>query len=427
MDLLSMWEATANQRPNYEMLQGDQYCDVVIIGGGYSGLSTSYHLQEKNYKTIVLEKGKVGSGASGRNGGEVLTGYLGSMENWAEKKGLEAAKEMWQMSLNSIDLIEDIIQKNNISCDFKRNGDFYAAYKPSHLEAMKRDQEFMARELDYHEIKIIEKENIRDEMNTTFYQGGRVDAKSAHFHPLNYVLGLAKAAEKLGAEIYEQSEALNIVDNGQGKKVINTRHGRVFADHVVIVTNAYSGNLNKTIQKSVVPIESIMISTEPLQEALLENLIKNDRAVADSKELLFYFRRTADNRLAFGGSGRSSSKSDQNRLYDNLRLGMVNVFPQLADARIEYRWSGKVAFTKDMLPYIGQLEDGTHYAFGYGGHGAAMSSLLGKLIAENIMNEGEWDNPLKVEKLKPIPFHSQNAKGVGIIKYYKQFQDRILK
>lgn len=427
MDLITMWEATANERKKYERLEGDQHCDVVIVGGGYSGLSTSYHLQEQNFSTIVLEKDEIGGAASGRNGGEVLTGYLGTMENWAQKKGVEAAKDMWKMSLDSIDLIESIIDKHQIACDFKRNGDFYAAHKVSHLEGMKRDQEFMARELDYHDIEIIEKENLQDELNTTFYHGGRVDKKSAHFHPLNYALGLGDAAEKLGAKIYEHSEALNITDDGKGKKVINTRHGRVFADHVVIVTNAYSGDLNQTIKKSIVPIESIMISTEPLPEKLIESLIKNNRAVSDSKELLFYFRRTADNRLAFGGSGRSSSKGDRNRLYDNLHKGMLSVFPQLQEARIEYQWSGKVGFTKDMLPYIGQLEDGTHYAFGYGGHGAAMSSMLGKMIAENIINESDADNPLRIEKLRPIPFHSQNAKGIGLIKFYKQFQDKFSK
>lgn len=427
MDLITMWEATANKRRKYEQLEGDQHCDVVIIGGGYSGLSTSYHLQEQNYSTIVLEQNQIGSAASGRNGGQVLTGYLGTMEKWAKKKGLEAAKEMWDLSISSIDLIEHIINENQISCDFRRNGDFYAAHKASHLEGMKRDQEFMVRELDYHKIDIVEKENMQDEMNTTFYEGGRVDKSSAHFHPLNYALGLGGAAEKLGAKIYENSEALNISNDGKGKKVINTRYGRVFADHVVIVTNAYSGNLNQTIKKSVVPIESIMISTEVLDEELLKNLIKNDRAISDSKELLFYFRRTADNRLAFGGSGRSSSKSDQNRLYDSLHKGMLSVFPQLNEARIEYQWSGKVGFTKSMLPYIGQLEDGTHYAFGYGGHGAAMSSMLGKLIAENIVNEGDANNPLKIQRLRPIPFHSQNVKGIGMIKFYKQFQDKFSK
>lgn len=427
MDLLTMWEATANERTKYQQLQGDQYCDVVIIGGGYSGLSTSYHLQEKGYQTIVLEKNRIGGAASGRNGGEVLTGYLGSMESLAKKKGLEAAKLMWGISLNSIDLIESIIDKNEISCDFKRNGDFYAAHKVSHLDAMKRDQEFMAQALNYNGITIIEKENLQDEMNTTFYQGGRIDANSAHFHPLNYALGLGKATEKLGAKIHEYSEAVNIVKDGKGKTVVNTRYGRVFADHIVIVTNAYSGNLNQTIKKSIVPIESIMISTEPLPEKVVQELIKHDRAVSDSKELLFYFRRTADNRLAFGGSGRSSSKADQTRLYDNLHKGMLGVFPQLQEARIHYQWSGKVGFTKSMLPYIGQLEDGTHYAFGYGGHGAAMSSMLGKLLAENIMNEHSLDNPLSIKKLRPIPFHSQNSKGIGLIKVYKQFQDRFLK
>lgn len=426
MDLVSMWEATATERPKYDMLEGDQHCDVVIIGGGYTGLSTSYHLQEKGIQTVVLEQNRVGSGASGRNGGEVLTGYLGTMEGWAEKKGLQAAKDMWDLSLGSIDLIESIIKKHDISCDFTRNGDFYAAHKPSHLEGLKREQQFMAEKLDYHEIDIVEKSELTSELNTDFYAGGRVDKKSAHFHPLKYVIGLGIAATKLGAKIYEQSEALHITDTGNGKKVVNTRHGRVFADEVVIVTNAYAGPINKRIQKAVVPIESIMISTEQVDEKLLADLIVNNRAVADSKELLYYFRRTADNRMAFGGSGRSSNKRDQNQLFQNLRQGMITVFPQLKDARIEYQWSGKVGFTQSMLPYIGQLEDGTYYAFGYGGHGAAMASMLGKLIAESIVEGQMKDNPLKIEQLQPFPFHSYHSTGVGVVKLFKQFQDRFL-
>ncbi|HEY9576568.1 MAG TPA: FAD-binding oxidoreductase, partial [Pseudobacillus sp.] len=197
MDPLSVWEATANERPDRPSLKGEQHCDVAIIGGGFTGLSTSYHLQEKDCKTIVLEKDRVGSGASGRNGGEVLTGYVGTMESIAKKKGLEAARQMWQLSLESIDLVENIIKKHDISCAFKRNGDIRPAYKLSHLDGLKREQEFMAESLNFHEIKIVEKAELHTELNTSFYHGGRVNEKSAHFHPLNYTLGLAEAAEKM--------------------------------------------------------------------------------------------------------------------------------------------------------------------------------------------------------------------------------------
>ncbi|MYL40625.1 NAD(P)/FAD-dependent oxidoreductase [Virgibacillus salexigens] len=424
MDLLSMWEGTANNSMNRSLLEGEECCDVVIIGGGFTGLSTAYHLQEKQCSTIVLEQGKVGCGASGRNGGEVLTGYLGSMEYWTKKKGLHAAKKMWQLSLDSIDLIENIINKHDISCDFKRNGDFLAAYKPSHLESMKKDQEFMASKLNYYGIDIVEKNEIKNELETSFYSGGRVDYKSAHFHPLNYTLGLAKAAEKLGAKIYERSEATGVKRNSKNKFIVRTDKGKVIADNLVIATNAYSGDLNKIVKKSVVPVESIMIATESLPEDVVEALIKNNRAVSDTKNLLYYFRRTGDNRLAFGGSGRASSKRDQNRIYENLLEGMLSVFPQLKGTRIEYRWGGKVGFTQNMLPCIGQLKDGAHFAFGYGGHGAAMASLLGKTMAEDILEEGDPDNPLRIKKLRSIPFHNQHSKAVGVMKFYKQFQDR---
>ncbi|WP_240375910.1 NAD(P)/FAD-dependent oxidoreductase [Bacillus piscicola] len=426
MDLLSMWEGTANKSSQRPQLEGEKRCDTVIIGGGFTGLSAAYHLQEKGCSTIVLEQGKVGIGASGRNGGEVLTGYLGSMEYWAKKKGLDTAKKMWQLSLDSIDLIEGIINKHNIACDFKRNGEFVAAYKPSHLEAMKKDQEFMANQLNYHEIDIVEKKDLKSELETSFYAGGQIDYNSAHFHPLNYTLGLAEAAEEQGAYICERSKALSVKRNSKNKVIVRTEKGKVIADKLVIATNAYSGDLNKKIKRSVVPVESIMIATEPLPQEVVEQLIKNDRAVSDTKNLLYYFRRTGDNRLAFGGSGRASSKRDQNQIYDNLLDGMLQVFPQLKDSRIEYRWGGKVGFTQNMLPYVGQLKDGTHYAFGYGGHGAAMASLLGKTIAEDVLEEGDPDNPLRVKKLRPIPFHGQHTKAVGVLKFYKQFQDRFL-
>lgn len=424
MDLLSMWEATANQRTERQALQGDQYCDVVIIGGGFSGLSTAYHLQKKQCKTIVLEKEKVGFGASGRNGGEVLTGYAVSMESIVKKRGLETAKRMWQLSLDSIDLIEKIIEDHEISCAFKRNGEFLAAYKPSHLDEMKKEQEYMAEHFSY-PVKIIEEKDLQTELNTSFYHGGLVDEKSAHFQPLNYALGLADAVEGLGGKIYERSEAVKIETESAHKKVVTTNGGRVFANEVVIVTNAYSGDLNRMIKRTIVPVESIMIATEPLPEELVEHLIRHDRAVSDTKRLLYYFRRTSDNRMAFGGSGRSSSKRDQENLFENLRAGMINVFPELKDARIEYRWGGKVGFTQEMIPYAGRLEDGTYYSFGYAGHGAAMSTMMGKVIADSIVSEGGMDNPLEKEKLKPIPFHSQHTKAVGLLKFYMKFKDRI--
>ncbi|RYM02725.1 FAD-binding oxidoreductase [Sporolactobacillus sp. THM7-7] len=419
-----MWAATANKRKERPVLQGRASCDVVIIGGGFTGLSTAYHLQQNGCQTIVLEKESAAFGASGRNGGEVLTGFAIPMSKIAKSKGIKTAKQMFRLSLDAVDLVEAIIHKHRIKCDFKKSGAFIAAAKPSHLESLKKEQEILQRDFNY-PVKIIEKKDLETELRTSYYCGGSVDENSAHFHPLNYALGLAEAAEVLGASIYEHSEVLKIHHTANRKVVVTTDRGQVTARAVVIATNAYSGPLNRNIQKSVVPVESIMIATEPLSEELMESLIKKNRAVYDTKHLLFYFRRTADNRLAFGGSGSSYSKQDWEKRYANLHRGMLDVFPELKNVRIEYQWGGKVGFARERLPQLGQLDDGTHFAFGFAGHGAALTTMAGKLIAESIINGGDVTSPLRKESVRPFPFFSQHAKAVGIMKLYYQWLDRV--
>ncbi len=421
---LSMWEATEKERKSRTSLKGDKECEVVIIGGGYSGLSTAYHLQKKNCQTVVLEKGRIGDGASGKNGGQILTGYVLSMSTLAKKYGFHKAKQMFALSLDSIDLIEKIIKDHDMDCGFHREGHMYAAYKPSHLEDLKREQEILYRDFN-HEVTILDKNEMQHELNSAFYAGGCIDEKSAIFHPLNYALRLADVTEQLGGTIYEHSEALKIERNSKGKVIVTTQEGRVIADQIVIVTNAYSGNIHKDIGRSVIPVESIMIATEPIQPDVLNGLITKNRAISDTKNLLYYFRKTDDHRLAFGGSGRTTSKRDAKQLFMQLHEGMLQVFPELKDIKVEYQWSGKVGFTKDKVPYMGQLEDGTHFAFGYAGHGAAMSTLMGKLIASNVLMTGEGKYPLEKTHLQPIPFYNQHAKAVSVLKYYYKLLDKL--
>lgn len=422
MKQMSLWEATEKERKHREKLQGDRTCEVVIIGGGFSGLSTAYHLQKKNCQTVIIEREKIGSGASGRNGGQILTGYVLSMSELAKKYGLSSAKQMLQLTVDSIDLIQEIIQENDMRCNFHREGHLQAAYKPAHLEALKGEQERLMKDFGY-EVKIIEKAEMQQEVNTPFYAGGCIDENSAIFHPLNYALALANRVEELGGAIYEETEALKIDRGTNGKVTVTTNEGKITADQIVIVTNAYSGNLHETIGRSVIPVESIMIATEPLPSDTLKALIKKNRGVYDTKNLLYYFRKTDDHRLAFGGSGRTTSKRDARSLFSQLREGMIRVFPDLQAARIEYEWSGKVGFTREKIPYMGQLEDGTHFAFGYAGHGAAMSTLMGKLIAANVLQTGEGKNPLEKTALTPIPFYNQHAKVISVMKYYYKLLD----
>ncbi|HEY9577569.1 MAG TPA: FAD-binding oxidoreductase, partial [Pseudobacillus sp.] len=351
MKQISLWEATERERKHREKLTGDRACEVVVIGGGFSGLSTAYHLQKNNSQTVILEKERIGSGASGRNGGQILTGYVLSMSELAKKYGLPAARQMLQLTLDSIDLIEAIIKENNIRCDFHREGHLHTAYKTAHLEALKREQDVLMRDFGY-EVKIVEKQDIQQELNTPLYEGGCVDENSAIFHPLNYALALANLVEELGGLIFEETEALKIDRSPNGKVTVTTNEGKITADQIVIVTNAYSGDLHKTIGRAVIPVESIMIATEPLPPDTLNELIKKNRGVYDTKNLLYYFRKTDDHRLAFGGSGRTTSKRDAGQLFSQLREGMTQVFPDLKNARVEYEWGGKVGFTREKIPYI---------------------------------------------------------------------------
>ncbi len=425
MDLISLWEATSNNVTKREPLEGDRHCDVVLIGGGFSGLSTAYHLQKEGYDTVILEKDKVGGGASGRNGGQILTGFSDSMSSILEQKGIETAKAMLDMSLDSIDLISQIIDENGISCGFHRNGHIVAAYKDSHVDKLKKEQETLKKHFGY-DVDVLEQHELSNELNSPLYKGGSVDPNSAMFHPYNYAIGLADTLEGMGGTIYEKTEATNIHHESSNKVVVSTPNGRVIAKEIVLVTNGYtSENLHKKIARTIIPIESIMIATEQLPEDVVSNLIKKNRACFDTKNLLYYFRRTDDNRIAFGGSGRSTSKSDENNLFNNLHKGLLDVFPDLEDASIEYRWGGKVGFTREFLPYIGRLDDGTHFAYGYAGHGAAMSTLLGKVLAENIMDNDRGFSPLEKKELKTIPFYSQHAKVVNLMKYYYKVLDSI--
>jgi gamma-glutamylputrescine oxidase len=416
----SFWADARKGHQQRMQLEGTKKTDVTIIGAGFTGLSSALFLQEKGCQTTVVEQGTVGSGASGRNGSLMLVGYKHSLVNIAKRLGVETAKDMLEISLNGIDLVKDVSEKYHIDCELENNGSFFAAYKPGHFENLKREQEFMHEKLNYKNY-IVEKQNLRDELDSQLYYGGLIDPNSYHFHPLKYALGLANAVEKKGGNIFEGSHVLS-VKKKQGQFHIYTEKGEIISEELIIATNGYTTDLNKGMYKKIIPMNSNMLATEPLDSAIAQKIIPNRRGVFDTKNLLYYFRLSSDNRLLFGS--RLPGKVDD-RLYERLREKMTGVFPQLKDHKIDYKWGGKLAVSMNMFPHVGVNKDGSHYALGYSGHGVSLSTLMGKIVAANITEERTEKSSLEKLACKKIPFHHQKELIVGLATRFFKLKDVI--
>ncbi|RST77290.1 FAD-binding oxidoreductase [Siminovitchia acidinfaciens] len=420
MECNSYWAASFRQTQKRAELSGEKHTDVAIIGAGFTGLSSSYFLQKSGYQTIVLDQGPVGGGASGRNGSLMLVGYKHSLVNIANRFGVETAKEMLQISLDGIELVKSITQEHNIECELENNGSFYAAFKPAHFENLKREQEFMTEKLNY-ENTVVEANDIKQELDTNLYHGGLVDPNSYHFHPLKYAVGLGELVESVGGAIYENSKVISI-DKKNQMFYLTTPNGKVVAKELVIATNGYTTSITKQLARSIIPMNSNMIATEPLDETIAKKLIPKKRGAFDTKNLLYYFRLSSDNRLLFG----SRIAGPQNDiLYEKLRQGMLNVFPQLKESKIDYKWGGKLAVTRSMFPHVGKMEDGAHFALGYSGHGVSLSTLMGQIIAENIAASDREKCSLEKLPLKEIPFLNQRGLILNLATNYFRLKDLI--
>ncbi|RNB87014.1 FAD-binding oxidoreductase [Brevibacillus fluminis] len=420
---LSLWSATANAHRERASLQGNKEADVVIVGAGYTGLSTAYHASQLGLKVIVVEQNEAGWGASGRNAGMILPGYKDYIKTLAAKHGLETAKDMFSLSLDAIALVKKMVSDNQIACDLAQTGHLIAATKPKHMDSLREEQEFLQKQFHYRTEMVTTEEMRRELDSPLFAHGGLVDEHSCSFHPLNYALGLADATEALGGVIYERSRVIAI-DRTPGKVIVRTAEGAVTAKELVIATNGYTDDLVKKLTRSVYPIASYMVATEPLAPDLAAQLVPRNRMVFDTKNFIYYFRLTPDGRLVFGGKDQFTGEETA-QTYEEVRDDLIKVFPQLKETRIDYKWGGLLGVTYDMLPYIGQLEDGTHFSIGCAGHGAAITTMLGKIIAQNIAGESRIKKGLETVPLKQIPFHGQRAFVLSVLEVYYKLLDII--
>lgn len=362
------------------------HANVCVIGAGFGGLSAALELAEQGKSVIVLEGARIGFGASGRSGGQAINGFEDGIDEYVEQFGFEMTQKLWQMSLEAIDIIDERIAKYGIQCDWKKG---YATLALNHrrMDDLLAIEKSSREVFGYDKMQLWDKAQLKQYLGSDIYVGGLFDRNSGHLHPLNYCLGLAKACLDLGVQIFEHSPVVDMKIHGD-KVTLKTKKAQVTAQNVVIATNAYIAGLPRSIHRGtarkILPVESFIIATEPLEQAVADSVINNGMSVCDNNLLLDYYRLSADNRLLFGSD--SSSNKDMVQV---MRRNMLKVFPQLADVNIDYGWGGPIDMTMNSQPHFGRIKPNIYFAHGYSGHGVALTGLAGRIIAEAILGNDE--------------------------------------
>jgi gamma-glutamylputrescine oxidase len=383
----SYYTATAIGMPECPALAGDVEADVCIVGAGYTGLSAALNLAERGYSVAVLESQRIGWGASGRNGGQIGTGYSPGMAKIEGSVGRDDARKLWDMSEEAKTIIRDRVQRHSIACDLKP-GYFHGAAKARDLDHLRAEIEMLSTRYDYRDALLVEPAEVDRYVSTSAYHGGLFDKGIGHLHPLNYCLGLARAALAAGVRIFEDSP-VEMIETGD-RPVARTPLGAARARYLVLAGNAYLGELVPSIRRKVMPVATFVAATAPMGENRARSLIPSDAAVTDTKFVLDYYRLSADHRLLFGGRVSYTTLPPPN-LKAAMRRSMRAVLPQTDDLEFEYVWGGNVAITVERTPHLGRLEGNrnVYFAHGYSGMGVALTGVAGKVIAEAIAGTAE--------------------------------------
>lgn len=380
----SWYARTANPAPDRPALDGDLACDVAVLGAGFTGLTAALELAQRGYKVALVEGRRVGWGASGRNGGQIVTGFNPSMKAITGWLGAEDARRLWELGEEAKRQLADTVARHGIACGLTR-GYIFAAVKRRQLDDLRSMADEWAG-YGYDGLSVLERDAMHDRVGSPRYVGGLEDPQGGHLHPLNYALGLAEAAERAGARIFEASPVIR-VETGASPALVTAR-GTVRAKFLVIAGNALLGRLVPTLASRIAGVGSYIVSTEPIVRARLRGVLRDDVAVCDMNYILNYFRRTPDGRLLFGARVSYSGVQPM-ALRPRMRASLLEVFPQLSDVHIEQCWGGLIDISMNRLPDLGRLGPATYYAQGFSGHGVALTGLCGKLIAEAIAGQAE--------------------------------------
>ena len=381
----SYWASVATPLAPFPPLKGEVKADVCVVGGGFTGLSAALQLAGAGYSVVLLEAQRVGFGASGRNGGQVGSGQRMEQDDLEKAVGETRARAMWALAEESKACVRGYIADHGIKCDW-RDGVLHAELKPKNLHHSVDYAAFLQTRYDYDKIKALDGEEIRAHVGSEAYCGGTLDMGAGHLNPQKYVLGLARAAHKAGVQIFERSKALKYLEGKRAK--IDTDAGTVDAEFLILAGNGYMGELSPKVARRVMPINNFIVATEPLGETLARQLIREDVAVADSKFVVNYFKRSADHRMVFGG-GENYGYKFPTDIARKAQKPMLEIFPQLKGKKIDYAWGGTLAITMNRMPYFSRIAPNILSASGYSGHGVAMASLAGRILAETIQGTAE--------------------------------------
>lgn len=394
---ISWYEDALEERPSYPFLNENIQCDVVIIGGGFTGLSAAYHLAKSGVQVVLFEASRFGDGASGRNGGQLGTGQRQWVETLEKKYGFERSKALFDLAEEAKRDILSWCAKPDCQCDFM-GGQLSVTHKKRELASYQRHIETMQR-YGYHGLTFMDRDETVKRLGSSFYHGGIYDANTGHINPLKLIVGLAKNAKNAGAKLYEKTQVTGVERGGSHWRVI-TKRGNIKAEHVLLATNAYKLGLQRFIEKKIFSLRSYIGATKPLAKE--SPILRGGESVDDSRFMVRYFRKSMDNRLLFGGVESYDNQYPAN-LEKRIRRQITEIYPQLHSINLTHHWGATVAITVERMPYVRQLFSRMTYCGGYSGHGVILAPFIGKLYAEWLTGKRERFASFQDLKISSFP------------------------
>jgi glycine/D-amino acid oxidase-like deaminating enzyme len=415
----SLWAATAPSGPSCPPLSADRSADLCVVGGGFTGLSAAYHAAEAGAGVVLVEAAEPGWGAAGRNGGQVIPGLKLDPDDLERRFGAERGRRLVDFAGTAPDLVFELVAKHGIDCGARRAGWIQAVHGRAALRlAEDRVRQWRARGAA---LEMLDRDQVAALLGTREYIAGMLDPRGGWLQPLAYARGLARAAQGAGASLHGTSPATRIDRSADGWKIA-TPSGSVTAKQVLICTNAYTNRLWPRLARSLIPVTSFMVATEPLSDELRSRILPKGHVSGDTRRLLRYFCMTPDGRLAVGGRGHVR-ESDRRELYAHIVASLHRLYPEASNARLDYFWSGRVALTLDHLPRISALGPGIWSGGGYNGRGVAMATATGQLLAKCAGGTSADSLPLPPTKVRPLPFHSLRGPAIGVAVGWKRLLD----